>query len=139
MKPPICVGVREGKLGCEIKPVYYLGQCKRTDHAVKKADMRLVVYVQVCKVLVVCVQVCKVLVVCVQVCKVLVVFVQVCKVLVVCVQVFKALVVYVQVLSSVTAQLSGVGFSITAVVLYFINLFSGEGGNWPCENNRYDF
>ncbi|XP_059922093.1 uncharacterized protein LOC132468374 [Gadus macrocephalus] len=43
------------------------------------------------------------------------------------------------VVSSVTAQLSGVGFSITAVVLYFINLFSGEGGSWPCEDNRYDF
>ncbi|XP_056457441.1 high affinity immunoglobulin epsilon receptor subunit beta-like [Gadus chalcogrammus] len=43
------------------------------------------------------------------------------------------------VVSSVTAQLSGVGFSITAVVLYFINLFHGEGGSWPCENNRYDY
>ncbi|CAL8355531.1 unnamed protein product [Arctogadus glacialis] len=43
------------------------------------------------------------------------------------------------VVSSVTAQLSGVGFSITAVVLYSINLFYGEDGSWPCENNRYDF
>ena len=135
-------------MGCEIKPVYYLGQCKRKDHAVKKADMRLVVYVQVCKVLVVCVQVCKVLVVCVQVCKVLVVFVQVCKVLVVCVQVFKALVVYVQlckalvvyvqVVSSVTAQLSGVGLSITAVVLYSINLALLRM-DWLCNDWHYGY
>ena len=33
---PMC-RVQEGKFGCEIKPVYYLGQCKRADRAGKLA------------------------------------------------------------------------------------------------------
>ena len=32
--------VREGKLGCEIMPVYYVGQWKRTDHVRKKAGIK---------------------------------------------------------------------------------------------------
>ena len=34
--PDMC-RVQEGKFGCEIKPVYYLGQCKRADRAGKLA------------------------------------------------------------------------------------------------------
>ena len=86
--------------------------------------VKLLLYVQVCKVLVVYVQVCKV--VYVQVCKVQVVYVQVCEVLVVC----------VQMVSSVIAQLSGIGLSITAVVLYTINLFEIDM-RWPCEEYHY--
>ena len=104
--------------------------------------VKLLLYVQVCKVLVVYVQVCKV--VYVQVCKVQVVYVQVCevvyvqvcKVQVVYVQVCEVLVVCVQMVSSVIAQLSGIGLSITAVVLYTINLF-GIRMRWPCEEYRH--
>ena len=31
--------VREGKLGCKIRPVYYRGQCKHADHAGKRAGI----------------------------------------------------------------------------------------------------
>ena len=36
MKPQICVGSERVKIGCEIKPVFYLGQFKRADHAGKE-------------------------------------------------------------------------------------------------------
>ncbi|CAL8355544.1 unnamed protein product [Arctogadus glacialis] len=42
------------------------------------------------------------------------------------------------VVSSVTAQLSGVGFSITAVVLYSINLALIRM-SWPCVDHHYDY